>query len=259
MASDALAGTGVLVTRPRIQAAELVDAIERHGGSAFCYPVLEIVPLDPHEVHAAASAQPRPDIVIFVSRNAVEHGIAHTDGALIAVIGPATAQAVRDAGRVVDIQPAAGSDSEHLLAEAALQDVAGKKIRIIRGNQGRELLAEELRSRGASVDYLSVYERRLPTVDPDMMAELERRWRQGDINVITVMSVESLTNLSKILPEWCAAQVASTPLVTPSGRVLKGALDRYPASRPVLASGPGAQDMVQAMIALHSTDSGTAP
>jgi len=259
VADEALTGTGVLVTRPRIQAAELVDAIERQGGSAFCYPVMEIAPLDPNEVCAAAAAQARPDIVVFVSRNAVEHGIEHTDGALIAVIGPATAQAVRDAGRVVDIHPTDGFDSEHLLAEAPLHDVAGKQIRIIRGNQGRELLAKELRSRGANVDYLPVYERRLPTVDPDMVAELERRWRQGDINVITVMSVESLANLGRILPAWCAAQVASTPLVTPSGRVLKGALDRYPASRPVLAPGPGAEDMVKAIIALQSTDSGTAP
>ena len=259
MVEGPLTGTGVLVTRPRTQATELVNAIERQGGQAFCFPVIEIAPLDPQVIRDAAAEQSPPDIVIFISRNAVEHGIRHTAGALIAVIGPATADAVRAAGRVVDIQPSSGYDSEHLLAEAALQDVAGKHIRIIRGSQGRELLAEELRARGATVDYLSVYERRLPAVDAETLAELERRWRQGNINVITVMSVESLANLGRILPEWCAAQVASTPLVTPSGRVLKETLDRYPASRPALAAGPGADDLVQAIIALHSTDSGTAP
>ncbi len=254
-----LAATGVLVTRPRAQAGELVDAIERRGGRAFCFPVIEIVPRDLHAVQAEAAAQPQPDIVIFISRNAVEHGIEYTDGARIAAIGPATAQAVSAAGRVVDIQPADGYDSEHLLAEPAFTDVSGRHVRIIRGSEGRKLLADELRARGATVDYLSVYERRLPETDPDTLAELERRWRSGDINVITVMSVASLANLSRILPEWCAAQVATTPLVTPSGRVLKEALERYPASRPVLAAGPGADDMVQAIIALHSTDSGTAP
>lgn len=259
MTEEPLAGIGVLVTRPRTQAKALVDAIERHGGQAFCFPVIEIVPRDPQEIRDAVAAQSSPDIVIFISRNAVEHGIRHTNGALIAVIGPATADAVRAAGRVVDIQPSSGYDSEHLLAEPLLRDVSGKHVRIIRGSQGRELLAEELRARGATVDYLSVYERRLPEADLDTLAELERRWRQGAINVITVMSVESLANLVRILPEWCAAQVASTPLVTPSGRVLKETLDRYPASRPALAAGPGADDMVQAIIALHSTDPGTAP
>ncbi len=259
MTEGPLTGTGVLVTRPRTQATELADAIERQGGQAFCFPVIEIIARDPHEIDADVAGQTTPDIAIFISRNAVEHGIRHTGGALIAVIGPATGEAVQAAGRVVDIQPSSGYDSEHLLAEPALQDVDGKHIRIIRGSQGRELLAEELRARGATVDYLSVYERRLPDIDPDTLAELERRWRQGSINVITVMSVQSLANLDRILPEWCAAQVASTPLVTPSGRVLKEALDRYPASRPALAAGPGADDMVQAIIALHSTDSGTAP
>ncbi len=259
MTEGPLTGTGVLVTRPRTQANELADAIERNGGQAFCLPVIEIVAREPQAIRDDLAGQASPDIAIFISRNAVEHGIRYTDGALIAVIGPATAEAVQGAGRVVDIQPASGYDSEHLLAEAALQDVAGKHVRIIRGSKGRELLAEELRARGATVDYLSVYERRLPDVHPDTLAELERRWRQGTINVITVMSVESLANLARILPEWCASQVASTPLVTPSGRVLKETLDRYPASRPALAAGPGADDMVQAIIALHSTDSGTAP
>ena len=95
----------------------------------------------------------------------------------IAVIGPATAKAVAAAGRVVNIQPADGFDSEHLLAEERLQDVAGRRVRIIRGSDGRELLADELKRRGASIDYLSVYERRLPEISAETAAALEARWR----------------------------------------------------------------------------------
>ena len=175
------------------------------------------------------------------------------------VIGPATAAAVAAAGRVVDIQPGDGYDSEHLLAEDRLQDVAGKCIRIIRGRSGRELLADELKKRGATVEYLSVYERRQPALDTDTRADLERQWRQGHINVVTAMSVESFINLVELLPVWCVSQLESTPLVTPAGRVLKEVLNRFPASRPILASGPGADEMVEAIIALQSTDSGIAP
>ena len=259
MADRPLQGVGVLVTRPRTQATELVNAIEQQGGQAYCFPVIEIAPFDDNVVHEQAAELHKPDIVIFVSRNAVEYGIEYTDGGLIAAIGPATAKAVRAAGRVVDIQPASGFDSEHLLAEAALQDVAGKHIRIIRGTSGRELLAEELTTRGAVVEYLSVYERHLPEVGPETLADLEARWRQGEINAVTVMSVQSLVNLAELLPTWCTAQLTTTPLVTPAGRVLKEALDRYPASRPTLAAGPGADEMVRAIIAIHSTDSGIAP
>ena len=175
------------------------------------------------------------------------------------MIGPSTAAAVSAAGRVVDVQPASGYDSEHLLAEPELRDVDGREIRIIRGNQGRELLAEELGRRGANVSYLPVYARRLPDVSPGVLEDLESRWRDGAISVITVMSVQSLDNLVKLLPAWCRDRLESTPLVTPAGRVIKEALVRFPASRPVLASGPQAGDMVQAIIALLEDDPGTAP
>jgi len=259
MADRALQDVGVLVTRPRTQANELANAIEAQGGHAFCFPVIEIAPIDQNIIDKDAAALAKPDIVIFVSRNAVEYGIRYVNGGQIAVIGPATANAVKAAGRVVDIQPASGYDSEHLLAEDTLRDVAGKRVRIIRGTTGRELLAKTLTARGALVDYLSVYERRQPDPGPETLGELESRWRQGHINVVTVMSVQSLTNLIDLLPAWCRKQLELTPLVTPAGRVLKEALDRYPASRPILASGPGADDMVKAIIALQSTDSGIAP
>ena len=249
----------MLVTRPRAQAVELVAAIEQRGGTAFCFPVIDIRALDATAVSAAAAELQQPDIVIFISRNAVEYGLQYTSGSRIAVIGPATAAAVVAAGHLVDIQSAGGYDSEHLLAEPEFQDVEGKEVRIIRGDTGRELLAKELRDRGANVSYLSVYERRLPVVDPGTLASLEARWRQGDIAIITVMSVQSLHNLVSLLPDWCRQQLETTPLVTPAGRVLKEALDLYPASRPILASGPQAHDMVQAIIAIHSTDFGQAP
>ena len=259
MPEGPLQGVGILVTRPRIQAAELVTAIEAQGGNAYCFPVIEIVPFDELDICNSVSHLGKPDISIFVSRNAVEHGIQYADDGAIAVIGPATARAVVAAGRVVDIQPAAGFDSEHLLAEERLQDVAGKCIRIIRGSDGRELLAEELKQRGASVEYLSVYERRLPEIGIKTRADLERQWRQGHINIVTAMSVESFTNLLELLPEWCLHQLESTPLVTPAGRVIKEVLNRFPASRPILAPGPGAADMVEAIIAIQTTDSGIAP
>ena len=259
MTDRALEGIGVLVTRPRTQADELVRAIEAQGGVARCFPVLDIAPFDALDIGNSVARLGKPDIVIFVSRNAVEHGIEFTHGGEIAVIGPATAAAVNEAGRAVDIQPAGGHDREHLLAEEQLRDVAGKRVRIVRGKGGRELLAETLKKRGAKVEYLSVYERRLPNVGAAALAGIERHWRSGDIDVVTVMSVQSLRNLVTLLPDWCRAQLESTPLVTPAGRVLKEALKRYPASRTILASGPQASEMVEAIIALHQTDPGLAP
>src|SRR5210317_728923 len=80
MADRPLQGVGVLVTRPRTQAIELVNAIEAQGGDAYCFPVIDIVPLEDVTVREAANALEHPDIVIFISRNAVEYGIDYAAG-----------------------------------------------------------------------------------------------------------------------------------------------------------------------------------
>lgn len=244
MADSTLAGVGVLITRPREQAAELTAAIESRAGSAVLLPVMDIVPCD-----AARFARelPVPDITAFVSVNAVRRGLQYAAGR-IAAVGPATAAALEAAGRAADIAPAAGFDSEHLLAEPELTDVAGKIIRIIRGQRGRELLADTLRERGARVDYLAVYARVTPAYSADELAELEGRWRTGLIRAVTIMSVESLDNLIDILPASCRELLLATPIVTPSARVIKETLARLPGSSPLLASGPQAADMLDAIV-----------
>jgi uroporphyrinogen-III synthase len=253
MTEGGLAGIGVLVTRPRQQAIELVAAIKAHGGSALEFPVLEIAPRASDEIATDADALRDPDIAVFVSTNAVQHGLDHAAAARIAVVGPATAAAVKAAGRNVDIRAAAGFDTEHLLAESALQDVRGKVIRIIRGESGRELLANTLRDRGAIVEYLAVYSREIPDYSSGEIAELEKQWRAGAVNVVTVMSVETFSKLVALLPEWCREKLEDTPLVTPATRVIIEALNRFPGIPTTLARGPQASDMVDAIMSCGKT------
>lgn len=245
-----LAGRGVLVTRAPHQAGELAAAIEQAGGTAVLFPVLEIQGRDPAILRDNRASLPPADIVVYASPNAVEHGFepAGDPQALVAAIGPATADALAARGRPVDIQPAQGFDSEHLLAEPALSDVRGKTVRIVRGERGRELLSSTLRARGARVDYLAAY-RRLPARHTaDELAALERTWRAGGVHVVTVMSVESLDNLLTSLPPYCRDALPATPLVTPSARVIQTAADRIPAVRTLLAPGPLPADVLSAVI-----------
>jgi uroporphyrinogen-III synthase len=174
-----LSGFVVLVTRPEHQADELVTAIDDAGGEAIRFPVIDIEPQDSADVSRRLEALPAADITIFISTNAVMYGLhcVAGDETAIAVIGPATKSAIESAGRQVDIFPEQGYDSEHLLAAAELQDVSGKNIRIIRGDGGRELLADTLRERGATVDYLSVYRRLTRAYSPNLLAGLEHRLR----------------------------------------------------------------------------------
>jgi len=206
MPDGPLRGVTVLVTRPREQAAELVDRIEASGAVAVMFPVIEIVARDRAEVAAGAASAGDPDVTIFVSPNAVRYGLNYAGGR-VAAIGPATAAAIETAGVAVDIVPERGFDSEHLLAEAALENVRGQRVRIVRGNGGREKIANTLRERGAVVDYLEVYARRPPAYTGDELDAIEKRWRGGGIDVAIVMSVQSLKNLELLQPLACRRTV----------------------------------------------------
>lgn len=248
MAERLLAGIGVLVTRPEHQAEDLAAAIEQLGGTAIRFATLEIHARDAATVSAAAARLPHPDIVIFVSSNAVRYGMHVVGDARIAVIGPATAAAVAAAGRHVDIAAAAGFDSETLLQAPELTNLAGKTITIVRGQDGRELLATTLRERGAAVNYLCAYERVAATHTSAEIEALLARWQAGGIAVVTALSVASFEQLVAALPAAAQRLLARTPLVTPAARVLKQADNQFPGLPVVLADGPDTAAMVRAIV-----------
>jgi uroporphyrinogen-III synthase len=258
MADTPLGGAGVLVTRPQRQADGLAKAIESRGGVAIRFPVIEARPLPQADIIAVTETLQIPDIAILVSANAVRFGLRYTGDAAIAAVGPATARSIEKSGRQVDIHSPDGFNSEQLLATPELQDVAGKTVRIIRGNGGRELLASMLRERGAIVEYLEVYRRIIPDYDEKEIAAISDRWRDGDIDVVTIMSVETLRNLVELLPAEGLEYLGKTRLVTPASRVIKAANGRFPGIPTTLAKGPQAGEMVEAIVASmqpgHSDD-----
>jgi uroporphyrinogen-III synthase len=237
---------GVLVTRPEKQATELVEAIRRRGARPILFPCLEIVPRSRSAVQQDLEELGEADISIFISRNAVTHGIDYASGKL-AAIGPTTAAAIAAAGRHADICPAAGFDSEHLLAEPPFLDVAGKTIRIIRGNGGRETLADALRERGAQVDYLATYSRAVPAYPPDRLEKIARQWREGAVAATVVMSIQTLDGLWQLLPATCDDEMPRTALVSPAARVLKAVQNRYPECPVALAKSPSSTDIADCL------------
>ena len=191
-----LNGIGVLVTRPEGQAKTLSDKLSGLGAHVVSLPVIEVVPI-------AATLWADVDIsiqdmLIFVSRNAVTSFLAGHDGAMLAnkqciAVGAATAQCMVENGLTVDIQAPPPAGSESLLALPAMQDTAGKRVLIVRGETGRELLAETLAARGATIHYLEVYRRCLPTYDDERIAKaMQADW-------MIVMSVAGLENLCQIV------------------------------------------------------------
>jgi uroporphyrinogen-III synthase len=243
----ALHGQGVLVTRPLGQQEALARSLTNAGARVISFPVIEIVPRARAVIETEAAALAPAEISIFVSANAVKHGIDFGTGR-IAAIGPATAAAIAAAGKTVDLAADSGFSSEDLLGIDALHAVSDKTVRIIRGSRGRELLAQTLASRGARVQYLGVYDRRLPMHSEAEIERLCTAWQAGAIEVIVVMSVESFDNLVKLLPDSVRPSLNEARLVTPTSRVLKEIEDRFPGADVSLAEAPDPDAIVAAVI-----------
>jgi uroporphyrinogen-III synthase len=158
-----LLGVGVLVTRPEQQALPLCRLLEARGALAFQLPAIDIQPSgDSAELRHRIAAMPPFDLVIFTSANAVRFGVTlleHPPDAPLAVIGSATARALAQAGQTVTVAPAHGFDSESLLRHPALAQPRGRRVLIIKGTGGRDLLRTQLTHRGAEVTIADVYRR----------------------------------------------------------------------------------------------------
>tara|TARA_B110000444_G_scaffold257116_1_gene294920 strand:- start:755 stop:1543 length:789 start_codon:yes stop_codon:yes gene_type:complete len=227
MNSKSLSGLTVLVTRPSNQIERLCKAIESCGAKTLSLPLIEIKPL----VDAKAIQDLKDKVLeldsyrslIFVSNNAVSFGGEVINnywpqfpiGVDVIAVGPTTAKAASERLGCEVIQPSDGMTSEDILSLPQLADVGEQKIGIVRGQGGRELLADTLRERGAEVDYLEAYSRtpiKYTTVD------FCKKIQDAGVNVLTVSSGESLDRLTHLLVDN-KEMMRKLSLLAPSERV----------------------------------------
>lgn len=195
-----LHGLRVLVTRPAGQAQRLCQLIAADGGEAFPLPTIDIRdPVDRFHLEGVVDALAGYDLAVFISVNAVIRGLDYITargewpaGVPIATVGARSAEALAPYGLSAALVPEHHYSSEGLLALDELQDMRGQRVVIFRGNGGREHLRDTLAERGAEVEYVEVYRRACPTVDPQ---EILPYWQPGALDIITVTSNESLQNL----------------------------------------------------------------
>lgn len=218
-----LAGIGVLVTRPAGQAEQLARLISAEGGTPILFPALEIEGLPKAEIGAALDAIDAVDLAIFVSPNAArfaQAAMAHGAGPGFAVryaaVGPGTVAELKKGGVREIISPESGFDSEALLASLPLDEMAGKRVVIFRGNGGREMLGEALQSRGAKVTHVACYRRKRPAGDMRVLLAL---WESGGLQACVATSAEIVSNLFEMAGEAARSQLCQTPMFVPHARV----------------------------------------
>lgn len=205
----------VLITRPKIQGEKLAQHLQSLSLKNLtiyphCYPLLSYQISDNHKQFQPLISpnkiqedsfrfKPNLPIVIFVSAAAVEYAqkiipASQWKYSQVLCVGSATQDALNKlkiAAKCPDIQ-----DSDGLLNLPELHNVIDKHIIIVRGDGGRELLAQGLIKRGAQITYIESYKRIWHPLD---IKQIDT-WYAQKINCIVVTSnalLESVVHLLK--------------------------------------------------------------
>ncbi|AKV05559.1 uroporphyrinogen-III synthase [Pseudomonas fluorescens NCIMB 11764] len=220
-----MTGWRLLLTRPADESAALSEILAEAGIFSSSLPLLEIEPIPASDtMREVIQHLDRYCAVIVVSKPAARIAVE-----LVSQywpqpprqkwfsVGAATARILDDHGLDVSF-PAEGDDSEALLELASLREAVAPpdpRVLIMRGEGGRELLAERLRELGASVEYLELYRRDLPQYPPAVLPE---RIKAERLNGLVVSSGQGFEHLHRLAgAAW--PQLARLPLFVPSPRV----------------------------------------
>lgn len=223
--------TQILVTRPKYQAQPLIEALQSHTQAT----IIAASTLDISAVEAPPLEFDTLDYVIFTSRNAIIFlQSAPVSSIPTFCVGPATAQALIEAGWPSSpIVPSEKFSSEGLLALPALQDVTGKTIAIICGEDPRLTLLHALEERGARVIQHLVYQRNCPASLP-VLPQLDKT----QPTIVITTSLAGLTNLRQLIKQEQVQWLQHAQLVVVSPAMVEKAQALGFTQTPWLARNP---------------------
>lgn len=137
-----------------------MQALEAQGAEALVLPLIEIEPMDEEDAETLDSLLrelPSYDWIVFTSANgvaAVGERLGPLGEVKVAVVGPATAEAVRALGVEPAFLPQRFAAEE---IAPGLGPVEGSRVLLPQADIAEPQLADQLRARGATVDAFAAY------------------------------------------------------------------------------------------------------
>jgi uroporphyrinogen-III synthase len=190
--------TPFLITRPAGKADNLLASLDEQGIAYNYQPLIttQQVRLKTKDISLLQQAE----LIIFVSVSAVnalqqQLKPEQLTGHLFAVGSTTATLLQRWTGREVIVPH--DQRSEGLLALPQLQHVADKQVAVVRGNNGRELIKQQLQARGANVKYVQSYTRVPLALEGNQLWQL---WQQQQVRCIVATSNEILQQLFALIP-----------------------------------------------------------
>jgi uroporphyrinogen III methyltransferase/synthase len=256
-----LSGKKFLVTRSTHQAGDFVHAIEQNGGTAILFPTIEIVP--PASWDACDKAIGNIYMyngLIFTSVNGVEfffRRMRERDGRsnnlkskLIFVVGEKTQQAVEHHGLNVTLMPDKFTAAD-LARKLQSEDLHGKTFLFPRGNLGKDVLQDDLKLLGASVDSVIVYQ----TVKPqqDKVEEVRAMLLNGEIDVATFTSPSTFNNFTALFSKQDLIDVCEKTKIAVIGPVTEKAVRAANLNAHITARQSTIESLLEAIIAYFTS------
>jgi len=257
-----LFGRRVLVTRQRDQAHELVDHLEAAGAEAVVAPMIQIAPPDDFgPLDDACGRVTEYDWIVFASSNAVEsffdrllsgtRDLRALGTVKICAVGQTTAERLAKHGLKADLVPTEYRAEAVVPALAAIAALEGLKVLVPRADIGREVIADELRKRGAEVTEVTAY-RTLPAEPRDGDPDIYRMLLDRQIDVVTFASPSAVRSFVRLLGAEPAADLLRTTVVACIGPVTSEAATQCQIETHVMPTSYTIPSLVRAIVEYFS-------
>ena len=254
-----LFGKRIVVTRPRDQAADLVEALETLGATVIEAPTVHIVPPEDFgPLDEAVATVGQYDWVVFTSVNGVDYFFRRLQagpgdarslaGVRLCAIGPGTADRLGRHGLKVDVMPAEYRAEAVVEALKATGNLAGKRFLLPRADIAREVLADDLRTLGAEVTEVTAY-RSVP-VEPDREQgpDIYRMLLDKRVDVVTFTSASTVRNFVQLYGAEPVADLLKSVTIASIGPVTAEAAQQSGIQTAIMPSEYTMPGLVQAIV-----------
>lgn len=206
-----LFGKTIMVTREKEASSGFSELLASCGAKTIEFPTIAIKPVgNTKEQKLSVENLEDYDFLVFTSVNGVtnyfqvlaSHGKDSRElkGKEIIAIGEKTSEELLKYGLSADYMPAVYT-AEGIISLAEKINLDGKKILIPRALVAREILPDTLRTMGAEVEVLCVYETLVPDYSRQELDLIKMRFADAEIDLVTFTSSSTAANFFSLLGE----------------------------------------------------------
>jgi len=265
---SALQGQRILITRPPEQAAAWIAYFQSLGASTYHCPLIAIQPeLSSSALHSALAQLKTYNFLVVSSTNTVQlllralqakqcdphTALAHLR---LVAVGPQTSAALAQATQQPVVHPEVyqAENLVQMLIEIGIQD---QRLLYLRAQGAREVLASQLRERGAIVDEVVIYQTQAP--DPASLLPLIQWLENEELDILTFASASAVTHFAETVPQALWDRVSSRLKIAALGPITAQAVQDKLGKKAILPVQASLESLAEALQTALQSNQQNAP